>query len=87
MKTLGQIAYESVNTKAFGYSWEAASAGTKKEYEFLAQAVRAAVIEECAKACDEMERVAAEQPLDQDDYSCLVYGAAAMEIRALKDKQ
>lgn len=52
MKTLGQVAYESVNTKDFGYNWDSTSAGTKKEYEFLAQAVRSAVIEECAKVCD-----------------------------------
>jgi hypothetical protein len=76
MKTLGQICRDAfMGPPNQGTTWEAA-----------AQAVRAAVIEECAQVCDELEQEAAENPSGHDDYSCNDYEFAARQIRALKDK-
>jgi len=44
-KTLGQIAYESLNDRIFSMrvEWKHASDATRKDYEYIAQAVSAAV--------------------------------------------
>jgi hypothetical protein len=49
MKTLGQIAYEAVHDAYTSFpSWEHQAPSTHRDYELMAQAVRAQVIEECA---------------------------------------
>lgn len=76
VKTLGQIACEGG-----GYYWPSNMAGiapSKKEWEAAAQAVREAVIEECAKVCD--EQAALPECPERATY-------CAEAIRALKDKK
>jgi hypothetical protein len=50
--TLGQIAYEAWLGDLYGTPWNEKSKDLIAEWEAAAQAVRAAVIEECAKVCD-----------------------------------
>jgi hypothetical protein len=51
MKTLGQIAYEACHSEDM--HWSRAGPAITVPWEAAAQAVRAQVIEECAKVCDE----------------------------------
>lgn len=76
MKTLGQIAFESFNREIiYAVDWKYADA---QDWEAAAQAVREAVIEECAKVCD--EQAALPECPERATY-------CAEAIRALKDKK
>ena len=67
MKTLGQIAFEELTGHQLAPGqeeswrkgadvWDWHGQGYKDAWESAAQAVRAAVIEECAKICDELAK-------------------------------
>jgi hypothetical protein len=54
MKTLGQIAYEA--TAGSGrFEWQDLVKHDREVWEAAAQAVRASVIEECAKVCEKVD--------------------------------
>jgi hypothetical protein len=53
MKTLGQIAYEGAHPT--DYSFDMEGARIRMQWESAAQAVRAAVIEECAEIIDDLQ--------------------------------
>jgi hypothetical protein len=88
MKTLGQIAYEAISLKA-GWGpdelrgWEAeASPEVRADWEAAAQAVRDAVIDECAKIA---EKTVCDKHIPT---GVVIYGTrAAAAIRALKGKK
>jgi hypothetical protein len=78
MKTLGQIAFTYLPDPADRLEWHG------KSWELAAQAVRAAVIAECAKVC-ELECVDADKTqsdLDETWNTALIHAAGA--IRSLK---
>jgi hypothetical protein len=84
MKTLGEIAYDTWSTSKY-YHWADEQHFTRRQWEAAAQAVRAAVIEECAKVCEERYT----DDGRNDSILFPVYDesrACAYEIRALKDK-
>jgi hypothetical protein len=82
MKTLGRIAYESMHDPEGFTDWPKLHRQYREMWEAAAQAVRAAVIEECAKVC--------EQDWPANEAHSWVSETAkwlAREIRALEDKQ
>ena len=93
VKTLGQIAfdaYQALDTEE-QYKWESCTKWWQDVWESTAQAVRDAVIEECAKVCDDIEDSAWalwKTTADPNEQGRSI-GAdhCADSIRALKDKQ
>jgi hypothetical protein len=81
VKTLGQIAYETTDD-AVELPWNQCVSNAARPYwEKMAQAVRAAVIEECAKVCEQTEAGEhAPMPRRLSARDC------ARAIRALKDR-
>jgi hypothetical protein len=77
-KTLGQLLYDSMfPRKRSEFDWETEDAQAR--YEAAAQAVRASVIEECAKVCE--GQVDPEWPSDDVSLQAL---QCANAIRSLK---
>jgi hypothetical protein len=80
MKTLGETAYEACFPR-LGPAFGMLDSSVKSEWENAAQAVRAQVIEECAKVCDEWAAEAI-TPIWRD---CAE--AIAEDVRLLKEKK
>jgi hypothetical protein len=88
MKTLGQIAYEAlcdanyiVAKNWYTPSWpeDQLTDEERAKFEYVAQAVRAKVIEECFQELDRMA--------NEDLYGSREWSMAAERIRLLKEKK
>lgn len=80
-KSLGQVARQAYYGRDY---WESVGANSKEKWEEVAQAVAAAVREQCAQAC-EQQRLPTQPPGDYGDAS---YEAAITDcvqaIRSMK---